>query len=94
MDTFIVECFLPRAGRAELDDVDRRARAAARWTPEADDGVRYLGALSMPTDEVVFFLFAGPSQDAVRDAALRASVSFERILPSLFVLAGYERIDR
>ena len=47
----------------------------------ADNDVRYAGSLLMPTDEVVLFMFEG-SEDRVRQAAQRAAVPFDRIVPT------------
>jgi hypothetical protein len=45
--------------------------------------VRYLGTMLMPSDEVVFFVFTGPSAKAVRVAAANAEIPFERIVASV-----------
>ena len=46
--------------------LDTRAREAADATADTWEGVRFLGSMLMPEDEVVFFLFSGPSADAVK----------------------------
>jgi hypothetical protein len=43
----------------------------------------------MSEDEVVFFVFSGPSADAVRALAASAAIPFERIVESVRV-AGPE----
>jgi hypothetical protein len=74
---FVAECLWPGVTEADLAEVDARARAAA------DEGVSYLGSLLMPTDEVVFCFFKGPSAEAVETVAGRARIPFERILESV-----------
>jgi hypothetical protein len=76
---YVAECFWPGVGVAELGALDERARASADALVEQGLPVRYLGSLLMRTDEVVLCLFAGDA-DAVRTAAERAHVPFERIV--------------
>ena len=76
---YVAECFWPGVGEAELRALDERARASADALVGQGRPVRYLGSLLMRTDEVVLCLFAGDA-DAVRTAAERAHVPFERIV--------------
>jgi hypothetical protein len=76
---YVAECFWPGVGETELSALDERARASADSLLEQGRSVRYLGSLLMRTDEVVLCLFAGDA-DAVRAAAERAHVPFERIV--------------
>lgn len=46
--------------------------------------VRYLGSLLFPTDEVVFYMFDGPSLGAVEQASRAAQLPFERVLECLW----------
>ena len=75
----VAECFWPGVGEPELRALDERARASATALVAEGRSVRYLGSLLMRTDEVVLCLFAGDA-DAVRTAAERAQVPFERIV--------------
>jgi hypothetical protein len=72
--SFVAECFWPDVRVADLEALDRRVRAVT-----ADLGVRYLGSILVREDEVVLCHFEG-SADAVRDAAERAAIPYERIL--------------
>ena len=45
----------------------------------------------MPDDEVVFFVFTGPSAHAVRVVAARAELPFERIVRSLHTLEPHRK---
>jgi hypothetical protein len=85
---YLAECLWPGVTEAELAVVDVRARRAAGT---AGDDVRYLGSVLMPADEVVFFVFSGPSESAVRAVADRAELPFERIVTSLRRFGPYER---
>jgi hypothetical protein len=60
---YLAECLWPGVTEAQLTAVDRRVR-----TNETGSGgaVHYLGTVLMPRDEVVFFVFTGPSASAVR----------------------------
>lgn len=76
---YVLECFWPGVRDVDLQALDERATAAAAELALACEDVRYLGSMLMRADEVVLCLFAG-SEAAVRTAAERASIPFERIL--------------
>jgi hypothetical protein len=76
--TYVVECFWPGVSEADVHVLDERAEAAAAL---AADGARveYRGSILVRDDEVLLCLFEGPPE-AVRLAAERAAIPFERIL--------------
>ena len=76
---FVAECFWPGVSGTDLDALDRRVEVAAAELRHDQRPVRYLGSILMPEDEVVLCQFEG-SADAVREAAERAGIPFERIL--------------
>jgi hypothetical protein len=76
---YVVECFWPGIDTAAVRDLDARAAATADELTRDGTPVRYLGSLLMRTDEVVLCLYEG-DEPAVRSAAERAEVPFERIL--------------
>jgi hypothetical protein len=80
---YLAECLWPGVTQAEIDEVEVRARSSTERASGAQSDVRYLGSILMPSDEVVFFVFSGPSANAVRAVATRAEIPFERIVPSL-----------
>jgi len=80
---YVAECFWPGVTKADLVKLDARVHASVDRTRGVPDGVRYLGALLLPTDEVVFCFFDGPSARAVEVAARRAKIPFERILQAI-----------
>ena len=71
---YVTECFWPGVRESDLRALDDRVHAHAAGEP-----VHYLGSLLMREDEVVLCLFEG-AEPAVREAAERAEVPFERIL--------------
>jgi len=76
---YVAECFWPGVRDPDLQALDDRVAAVAAALSAAGEDVRYLGSMLMRADEVVLCLFAG-SEAAVRVAAERASIPFERIL--------------
>jgi hypothetical protein len=78
-ESFVAECFWPGVRVADLKALDERARMSAADLELAGERVRYLGSILMRQDEVVLCEFEG-SAGAVRAAAERAGVPFERIL--------------
>ena len=77
--TYLVECFWPDARQAQVDQAASRLREAAA----RDDPVAYTGTIFIPGDEVVFYLFEGDSEDAVREACTTAAIRFERVVESV-----------
>ena len=78
---YLAECLWPGVTEAQLADLDRRVRTSTQDTERAS--VHYLGTVLMPNDEVVFFVFSGPSANAVRVVAANAAIPFERIVASV-----------
>lgn len=76
---YVAECFWADVGEDDLRAVDERASAAALELVRAGSDVRYLGSMLIRQDDVVLCLFEG-SADAVRVAAERAGIPFERLL--------------
>ena len=76
---YVVECFWPGVDGEAVRRLDARAATSADELTRGGTPVRYLGSLLMREDEVVLCLFEGP-EPAVREAAVRAEVPFERIL--------------
>ena len=72
---FLAEWYRPEVTGATVDDVVGRLRSAAAERPT----VRVLVALSVPSDEVFYCLYAAESADDVRAACTRAGIPAERI---------------
>ena len=77
---YVAECFWSGVTEADLAQLDSRAHASAD-----EGGVRYLGSMLMPEDEVVFCFFDGATHEAVEGVATRAQIPFERIVESIRV---------
>lgn len=77
MPEFLVEVYLSRSDGAEATAV--RARAAAEQLTSEGASIRYLSSIFVPEDETCFVLYRADSAEAVREAARRASLSFERV---------------
>jgi hypothetical protein len=77
VQTYLVEHYHPGYDADALKRAAARVRAAA----EAVDGarVRHLRSTIVPTDEAFLSVFEAASDGAVREAYLRAGLSFERI---------------
>ena len=76
---FVAECFCPGVDEAALRELDARAGASAAELAGSGEPVRYLGSILMAEDEVVLCQFEGTAA-AVREAAERAQIPFERIV--------------
>ena len=76
---YLAECFWPGVDEAAVHALDARAGASSDELTRAGEPVRYLGSILMREDEVVLCLFEG-TEEAVRRAAARAEIPFERIL--------------
>jgi len=79
VNEYVAECFWPGVQESDLEKLDARAATAITELAAAGEDVRYLGSMLMRGDEVVLCLFAW-SESAVRAAAERAAVPYERIL--------------
>lgn len=77
MAEFLVEVYLTR-GDAFDASVVRARRAAEELTVEGT-AVLYVSSVFVPEDETCFFLYEAASADAVREAARRAALPFERV---------------
>ena len=83
--TYLLECYKPGLERAEVESENDRALAASAELREEGRKVEYVGAILVPEDEVVFHVFAAESEAAVREASVRASVEYERVVESIAV---------
>ena len=85
MPEFVIETYLPRDAPdvAALGAGD--AALAAEQAREEGAQIRFLGAIFVPEDETCFYLYQSPSAEAVRDAATRARLRFERITQAVSI---------
>jgi hypothetical protein len=75
---YAAECFWPDVRERDLHELDGRILTAVAELGTGS-GVRYLGSILIRDDEVLLCQFEGPA-GAVRAAATRAAVPFERLL--------------
>jgi hypothetical protein len=84
-ETYAVECYSPAIDRPAVEGSAALANRATAELRKRGDAVEYMGALLVPGDEVVFYLFRSPSPDVVREASDRAGIEFERVLESIAI---------
>jgi hypothetical protein len=88
LDRYLVELHRPLGGWEELQDVAARVRAAAEQLSGEGTPVRFLRSIFVPEDGSCFFLYEGPSADAVGEAGRRAALAVERVVEAVHVEAG------
>ena len=82
MPEFLAETYTPRE---VLDTAAPRAGDLARAAAHASRSgapVRFLGAIIVPGEETVFWLYLAPTAEAVRAATTAAGLDPERITPA------------
>jgi hypothetical protein len=85
--TFLVEGYWPST--AGNPDPERLARIAVA---SGGGAIRYLGAVTVPSDETVFWLFDAPSIEGLLAAAAAAGMTVDRITEATARdLGGYRR---
>ena len=89
---FLVECFVPGVDRRDVEAAATRARATTRDLRADGQVIEYLGAILLPSDEVVFHLFRSQSPELVRVASERAQVAFERVSDAV-VVDGFDVLE-
>jgi hypothetical protein len=83
MSKFLVEAYVPAAVAHDTHSgVDGVADAAGELSREGTP-VRLLHAIFVPEDETGFYLYQARSSEAVREAATRAGLRFERVTEAL-----------
>jgi Nickel responsive protein SCO4226-like len=76
---YTVELSHPAAGWAELQEIVARARQAAADVRREGEPIRFLRSVFVPEDDACFFLYEGPSAQAVKAAAQRAQLGVRRV---------------
>jgi hypothetical protein len=77
---YLVELYLARGDGAAVAASAERTRLTAEELSAAGTPVRYLRSIFVPEDETCFLLCEAESAEAVRDAAERAGLRFERVV--------------
>lgn len=89
---FLVECFLPAVDRRDAEAAATRARVAARDLRADGRVIEYLGAILLPSDEVVLHLLRADTPELVRHACERAQLAFERVTDAV-VVDGFDVLE-
>lgn len=79
MAEFLVELYLSRMDSSSVRRDAEQARLAAEQLTGEGTPVRYVRSLFVPDDETCFLLYEADSADAVREAATRAALPFDRV---------------
>jgi hypothetical protein len=76
---FLVELYVAQTNSSAARKAADDARLAAEELTREGTPVRYLRSIFVPEDETCFLMFEAATADAVRGAALRAALPFERV---------------
>jgi hypothetical protein len=76
---FLVEAYTSRTAPSGTVPRVEDLAVASKQVSEEGAEVRLLRAISVPDDEVCFYLFQSPSAEAVQAATARAGLQCERI---------------
>ena len=76
---YLAEWYLPEMTATSVDEMVAKLDAAAVAVSSEGTPVRLVVTLSVPTDEVLYGVFAAPSPDIVSQTCDRAGVPFQRI---------------
>lgn len=88
MTEFVVEHYIARSGTDRFRrDVEGVRRAAEQLTSEGTP-VTYVRSIFVPEDETCYVLYRALSVEAVREAARRAQLQFERVAEAVTPLEG------
>lgn len=83
MTLFLVEIYVSRTDADAAQRFAKNARRAAEELSRAGTPVRYERSIFVPEDETCFYLYEAERADAVREAATRAGLPFERVVEAL-----------
>ncbi len=83
MAEFLLEFYLSRLDDAAVAPMSAKARIAAEQLTRQGTPVRYLRAIFVPEDETCLFLYEAGSAETVRQAAVLAGLTFERVAEAL-----------
>lgn len=83
MPSYLVETFLARGNKGERASRESRARSAAQERTREGTGVRFVGSIHVPEDEICFFTFDAPSGLEAARVAERAELAPLRIVEAL-----------
>jgi len=79
MAEFLVELYVSRSDSGAVERGAEHARLAVEELTREGTPVCYLRSIFVPEDETCFYLYEAASAEAVRKAARRAALPFERV---------------
>jgi hypothetical protein len=79
MAEFLLELYVSRTEPEVVEAGAERARREAERLSGEGTPVRFVRTIFVPEDETCFYLYEAGSVDAVREAARRAELRFDRI---------------
>lgn len=88
MPSYLVEVYGGGIRSEELPQASERAELAATELTRQGIPVRFLGSISVPEDEMCFYLYEGPSEATVGEASRRAAIPFERVVEAVALGVG------
>jgi len=84
---FIVELYLSSAGSDGFEEIDARARAAAKELAREGASIRHLRSTHVPEDEMCLLLYEAPNRELTLEAARRAGLASERVVEAIEALS-------
>jgi len=90
---FLAEIYAARSDEDAVTLGADRARRAAEALATEGVPVRYLRTIFVPEDETCLVLYEADSAEAVREAARRAGLAFERVAEAVSVPTDGRRPD-
>ena len=88
MPTYLVERYWPGVTRELLLDALNRVRRVVDEIGAEGTRIRDVSCTLIPSEEVVFSVYDGPSANAVRQLNERAGIPVSRIVEAVSVTAG------
>lgn len=79
MPQYLAELYVPRSSGTEAEPRRRQVRLAVAQLTRERASIRVVHSVFVPDDETCFVLCDAASVDAVREAAERADLRFDRI---------------
>jgi hypothetical protein len=76
---FLLELYVSRTGGAAVERGEKRARIAAEELTQEGTPIRFVRSIFVPEDETCFYLYEAETVEAVRTAAGRAELEFDRV---------------
>lgn len=80
---YLVEWYRPELTQGPLEHTAATLDEWAAWMSVEGDHVALLSVLAVPTDEVLFGIFAADSADIVAQTCRRAGMPAERLTPAV-----------